>query len=272
MKTDKAGKDQFIRIWSDYKAGQLAGRYFSNDYYSLSDIQAITPEDLLFTESEGSFSYLVRGRFYAKLTVFYDPTSVERLLIPETEMPISLDLVSKRANPQIETFREHLLQKGFSLQAENLEMICRNNQTMQPEALEGYEFGQLTLGDWSDLQLLMCELDPLAANESEDVLRKSISSGEWLCLRSLKRDHQLSCILWCQSVGQKDVLLSHVVTRTEERQKGLAGYLFDRALAMQSNSRYILWVNVANPARRLYERKGFKSSNKYSQQWLRKEE
>jgi GNAT superfamily N-acetyltransferase len=97
---------------------------------------------------------------------------------------------------------------------------------------------------------------------------QAVSAGEWPCLRSLENCRP-ACIIWRQPTDQKEVRLSHLVTRPEERQKGLAARLFDYAFGMEIDRRYVGWVNVHNPARRLYERKGFQYSRKQSQQWLR---
>lgn len=262
-------KDSFIRIWTKHKARQLAGSCFSNDYCSLADIESIAPEDLTFADQEDSFSYLLSGRSYARLTVFYDQESADHLLIPTHEKPVYLNLISKQNSPELEVFRRHLKQQGFFLQTENMEKICRIRQPQQVESLQSYAFEPLNLEDWPDIRLLLAELDPLAANETDDVLLKSIAAGEWLCLRS-HRDRRPASIIWRQTPGPREVRLFHLVTRTEERQKGLMGHLLDCVLAMQANSRHLIWVNVTNPARRLYERKGFVSSKKRSQQWLRR--
>ena len=158
-----------------YKNKQLTENYFSNDYRTPAEIEGLCEDDLYYMEAEQSFSYLVRGRFADKLYVFYNQNCSDNFLLPKQEKKIAVDIIYKREEPKIKLFKESLRQRGFSLWAENIELICRKPQSIQTHIHPDYR-RTVVQSDCTDLARLLGALDALAYNETAASL-KSVEEG-----------------------------------------------------------------------------------------------
>ena len=161
MKTDKAGKDQFIRIWSDYKAETLAGRYFRVIITRCPIFRQLLRK-IFCSLNRRTLSYLVRGRFYAKLTVF----TIRPVLAPthsETEMPISgsCQQTSQSANRNLS--RAFIAERIFSASGKPRDDLPEQSDNAA-EALEDMSLSNSCSRRLVGSSTAHVQVDPLAAN------------------------------------------------------------------------------------------------------------